>query len=291
MRPLPSTRTVMACGVCLTIGWLIGSASTDRLTAQPVDPKKPRCTMEMHLAGDLYMQTSGEYRACCLQTYRWAEERLAALLKSKPARPAIVMDLDETVLDNGAFQTFLYNNKLEYSDSLWEVFEKDYPQEVQLIPGAKSFIAAAERRGVTVLYLSNRLEQYRNSTLRVLSRLKLNTGRIEQRLFLKSKDSSSEKTTRREQIAAQYNVLMLLGDNLRDFNETFVAPKFGKDDGIEVHQKAIADRHRRVDEASCHWGVDWFVLPNPSYGEWEKMIGKHNPRQFLHPTAMKPKKE
>ncbi len=234
------------------------------------------------------MQTAAEYRACCLQIYKWAALRLDALLKANPttySRPAIVMDLDETVFDNSTFQTFLYQIHSEYADSLWELFEKNYYDEVMLVPGAKDFIAKATNSGVTVCYISNRLEEYRQSTCKALAHWGIDTTNISARLWLKKKGESSDKTFRREKVVARYNVLLYCGDNLRDFSETFAVPKLQADDHAAqlVH---IKQRYAQVDAADCHWGVDWFVLPNPVYGEWEKLLGDQ-PKLKLHPTGMK----
>ena len=197
---------------------------------KPADP----FSMQARLGANLYIQTAAEYRACCLQVYKTAEIRLEALLAAanpKPLKPAVIMDLDETVLDNSAFESFLYENNVEYSDDLWEIYERDYPGAVRLVPGAQQFIKKAEERGVTVIFISNRLEENCGSTANALQRLGINTKGIEQRLLLKKKGASSDKTSRREMAAAQYNVLLVFGDNLRDFSETFIAGKLTANDG------------------------------------------------------------
>src|SRR5207249_10701388 len=122
-------------------------------------------------------------------------------------------DLDETVLDNSGFQSYLDRAALDYSDKEWDRWEGDYPEEVGLVPGAKPFIDKAEALGVTVIYITNRTN--RVSTARALEHNKLNTADLEQRLFVKTGDSSN-KTSRREQVAAKYRVLQFFGDNLRD---------------------------------------------------------------------------
>ena len=156
--------------------------------------------MQARLGANLYIQTSAEYRACCLQVYKTAEMRLDAIRAAanpKPSKPAVVMDLDETVLDNSAFELFLYENNLEYSDELWGMYERDHPGRARLVPGAKQFIKKAETMGVTVVFISNRLEENVQSTIEALRRLEINTNGIEQRLLLKKKGASSDKTGRR----------------------------------------------------------------------------------------------
>src|SRR5712691_7475885 len=103
---------------------------------------------EAALLATLYVQTAAEYRACCLQTFAWASERLAEKLNGRAAgkRPAVVLDLDETVLDNSPFQTFLDRERLPYGDRYWEEWEEDYPHEVGAVPGAREFIHYAEQK-------------------------------------------------------------------------------------------------------------------------------------------------
>jgi acid phosphatase len=257
----------------------IGVASALRKAPAPVLP------METRLAANVYLQTSGEYHACCLQIYRLAAQRLEGVVRVIPFdRPAVVMDLDETVLDNSAFQTFLYQNKLEFSEALWTEFEEKHPREVTLIPGAAQFIRKAISLKVKVVFISNRSEAFRKSTELILA------GELGQQwgadLILRAKDGSRDKAARREAVAAKYNIVMVLGDSLRDFSEAFKANSPGANAGTEAYLKAIQQRREQVDEAKCHWGIDWFVLPNPVYGEWEKLIGP-DAKAVLHPTEMK----
>lgn len=271
-------RAVLAI-VCAVAGLVAGQALPP-LRATPQTPLAPPATavnpQENRVLANLYMQSS-EYRACCLQTYKVAQEKLIAKLRTLPAegpRPAVVMDLDETVLDNGPFQEFLFRNRLVYKDPLWEPWERDHADEVGLVPGAKNFIAAAELAGATVVYISNRMAKYQASTVRALAHNGINVDEIDSRIFLRT-EASSDKTLRRDRAAKQFRVLMLFGDNLRDFSEEFkVKP------GV-----TNASRDRLVDGAAAHWGADWFVLPNSSYGEWERLLGD-KPESRLRPTTM-----
>jgi hypothetical protein len=71
----------------------------------------------------------------------------------------------------------------------WEVWERDFPQEVRLIPGAKPFIEAAEQMGVTVIYISNRVTKHQASTIAALKNVGLNTEDIANRILLKEQTS------------------------------------------------------------------------------------------------------
>jgi acid phosphatase len=268
--------------VGLAVGLLVGYSARDG--APRPNP------LQRALDANLWMQTSGEYHALCLQTYRSAGEKLQSHLATLrrnargETRPAVVMDLDETVFDNSPFETWLYQYQLDYSDPLWEVWERDHPDEVRLVPGVREFIRSAERAGVTVVYISNRMEKHRAATVRALEHLGLRTAGIGPRLLLKT--GGSDKTQRRRQAEARYHVMMYFGDNLRDFSEEFKAPRLAGDD-VPGQNAAIAARKRKVDARRGRWGEDWFVLPNPVYGEWQKLAGRR-PLENLNPTTMKP---
>ena len=234
MKPTTRGSLVVVGSSCLLIGWLAGNFGLTTLWAEstPAKAELPAFPMSARTGANIYLQTAAEYRACCHTVYTGAELRLEAMLREmtpKPSNPAVVMDLDETVLDNSAFQTFLYKNHLEYSDELWADYEENNQQDVTLIPGAKHFIDRASTLGVMVVFISNRSEAFRQSTKGVLERLLGTdpTGPIN-RLYLQAADGSSDKSSRREEVAARYNVLMYFGDNLRDFSESFRRRNFHK---------------------------------------------------------------
>ncbi len=240
------------------------------------------------LLANVYTMTAAEYRACCQTIYRAAAYRLEEIVEDAdpaPERPAVVMDLDQTVLDITSFQTFLYEEGLSYTPELWSTYEREGVEEVRLVPGAREFIEAAEALGVDVIYLSNRNEANREFTVAALDHVGLNTDGVEDRLYLKPTGASSDKSPRRDAIAARYNVLMIFGDNLRDFSEVFKPSGLGDDATTEDFLTALQARDDAVDDAGCHWGVDWFVLPNCMYGEWEKLVPA-NPVEIMRATGM-----
>jgi 5'-nucleotidase (lipoprotein e(P4) family) len=272
------------------LGWLWGQTDSNPTTK----PQLP-FPMSARLSGNLYMQNAAEYRACCYTIYQLAEKRLAeklAKLDPQPKNLAIVMDLDETVVDNSAFQTYLYGNHLEYKDELWDIYEEQYHTDVRLIPGAKQFIETAEKAGVTVIYLSNRKEKFIDSTISALKRLGINDQNLRERLFLKPLgETSSNKTARRAKVAEKYDVIMYFGDNLRDFSEDFKYDKIKLTDNSTPAEcrTALDYRLEQADKNLAHWGDDWFVLPNSSYGDWDRQLGE-NPHALLRPTTMPIKK-
>lgn len=287
MPTMKQTRLLLLCAGCFGLGIVLSPLRPQALRADPnPEVKAPPLPMDSRLASNVWLQNSGEYRACCLQVYQCAERRLEAILRCvpRPMSPAVVLDLDETVLDNSAFQNALYKQKMEYTQPRWDAYEEKYPQEVALVPGAQAFICKAIKAGVTVVYISNRSEAYRESTLKALRMHGLGTKEV---LSLRAKGGSSDKSSRREEIAAKFNVVMYFGDNLRDFSEAFADKKLTPGDPLEKHREAVRRRRQQVDEANCHWGIDWFVLPNPVYGEWDRdaLLGD-DAKARLRPTQV-----
>jgi acid phosphatase len=115
--------------------------------------------------------------------------------------------------------------------------------------------------------------------------LGINTGNINARILLKKSGESSDKSARRALVAERYDVLLTVGDNLRDFSEAFAVGRLQPNDAA-AYSSAIERRYAAVDSAAAHWGMDWVILPNPVYGEWEKLLGDQ-PKLKLRATKMK----
>src|SRR5262245_19798551 len=164
------------------------------------------------LYADLWMQTSAEYVACCLQTYRFAADQIERDARQnivdghwRPdqtggAPPAVIMDLDETVLDNSAFQTFLYDSGQNFSEEIWERFVSDHRSSIRLVPGAKDFIQRMESLGITVSYITNREESLRQATIDSLGQWGVNVKGLEDanglRLLMQQNGESIKKPRR-----------------------------------------------------------------------------------------------
>jgi len=256
---------------------LIGAAAGFALSAAgPADPKAPPPFARedppfRSLDANLYMETAAEYRACCHQAYNLAADRLREKLKARAGGgkpPAVVLDLDETVLDNAGFQAMLTRSGLGFDARLWDRWEEKEWAKVGLIPGARDFLMTARDLGAFAVYISNRSEKNRAGTRAALDRLEIAVP--DDRLLLNASETSSDKTGRREQASEKFDVLLWVGDQLRDFDE-----KFKYDDKLKSEpEKGIAARKAAVDADRKKFGADWIILPNSAYGEWTKPLGK-----------------
>jgi 5'-nucleotidase (lipoprotein e(P4) family) len=186
------------------------------------------------------------------------------------------LDLDETVLDNGEFQTRLIRNGLAYDQATWDDWEKNDYAQVRLVPGAKTFIDTAKRLGVAVVYITYRQQkkEFRFGTLNALELLDIEVPGDN----LLCATTTSDKTARRAQAERRFTVLLYLGDNLRDFFEgdfksivdNTKSPKVTDPAKLRA---AIAARAVAVDRCEDLFGREWIILPNPTYGEWGKVLG------------------
>lgn len=239
-----------------------------------------------HLHANLWMQTSAEYQALCRQTFNSALREIkqtAKKAKRRHGRPvgtdkkplAVVADLDETILDNARFQSemdaavWADGTDIGFTPKRWEQWERDNPGEVGLVPGAGPFIAEVEKLKIVMVYVSNRVEDLKDSTIRALAHNGVNTQGLqvstELRLLLKP-GSSSSKQERIKEVDSKYHVIAYLGDNLGDFPE---APEPSQDTAQQ-----LAVRRRYLESSVVLWGTRYFMLPNPVYGSWDQVLPK-----------------
>jgi len=206
------------------------------------------------------MQTAAEYYAICEQTFALAYDRIAAFTeKESPDRPpAIIMDLDETVIDNSGYQTYLARSGTPYSEESWEAYLRYQSEEAEpsSVPGAAEFISRVEELGIAVMFISNRSESSREYTLRTLSRLGIDTTGDRERFLLRT--TTSSKAERRAAVAEKYEIIAWVGDNLADFATEF-------EDSVSGTPSV---RFGHAEQSRSRWGTDWFVLPNPTYGDF-----------------------
>lgn len=216
------------------------------LIAQPVGE-----TPSNKLLSVIWQQQSAEYRALCYQAFNVATWKLDTLQMKANTRYAIITDIDETVLDNSYYEADNIRNNAEYKADTWK--EWTCKAGATPVPGAMEFFQLAATKGITIFYLSNRDTSEVRPTIANLRRCNFPDADAAHMLFM-SKTSSKEE--RRLLIMKDYQVVLLLGDNLNDFTMVF-------------EKKANADRLAEADRIRNEWGHKFIVLPNATYGEWE----------------------
>ena len=116
----------------------------------------------------LWTQSSAEYRALALQAFTLARLRVDEDLAQHRSRrrmkpPAIIVDADETVLDNSRVQAELILRNVAYTSQAWQ--DWGYRAEAGAVPGALEFLNYSFRRGVRVFYITNRRQTEKAGTV------------------------------------------------------------------------------------------------------------------------------
>jgi len=223
----------------------------------------------------LWMQTSVEYKANSIETYRAGETALLRALADRHwtaaleqtgyfanLPPAVVLDLDETVLDNSPFEARLTASGAPWSHEAWVAWMNE--ESATVIPGAMHFLEFARDHHVAPIYITNRTCDATNPadpTVALLHKLNLPLATGPDWLLCEQPGAGSDKTSRRIETAKHYRILLLFGDQLGDF---LTIPKDSAN---------LAGREKLFEDHQAMWGDRWFQLANPSYGSWEGAMG------------------
>lgn len=232
------------------------------------------------LNGVLWLQTSAEYQAIVAVTFRQAAARVVELKKqvdagkklpsaaleqpgenAKRLRPAVIVDIDETLLDNSPMSAELIERRLGWDDRVWTDWVER--RQADYIRGAERFVATVREAGVDVFFVTNRKASEEDCTIEDMKPIVVTDAEL-----LASGETDpvtgevwvNEKTKRRAAIARNRWILALVGDDLADF-----IPNVRE--GVTPEERTAA-MERNLDS----FGDRWFLLPNPVYGSWEFAI-------------------
>lgn len=236
--------------VALLSTTLTACNTTAEQTSAKAKEEKVQLT-DQQLMADLWYQTSGEAKALYYQGYNIGTQKLdAALAKGTSKKPAIVLDLDETVVDNSPHQAMSVKTGKGYPYKWDDWINK---AEAEALPGAIDFLKHAESKGVDIYYISNRKTNQLDATIKNLERIGAPQATKEHILLQEPKEKGKEK--RRELVSQTHDIVLLFGDNLSDF--------------IGFDGLSTQDRNKKVEELKAQFGEKFIVFPNPMYGDWE----------------------
>lgn len=205
----------------------------------------------------LWYQRSGEMRALYFQGYNIAKYSLDNYLEKDKSqkKKAVIVDIDETILNNSPYEGRIILGDSSYSNLNWDDWINQ--SNADTLPGALSFLNYAKSRGVEVFYISNRLSSQIEPTLKNLKKFDFPFADENHLLFLSDKNSS--KDLRRKKVAADYDIALLCGDNLGDLSSAF-----------EIREEN--QLNDSINKYSADFGQRFIILPNPMYGDWQKII-------------------
>ena len=234
------------------------SCSTKK--AEPVDYK---LELSKHkVMSTIWFQQSAEMEASYMQAYTWAkfliDSKLDTMDTSIPK--GVVLDIDETVLDNSPNEVRLIREGQTFGSKTWKEWTDQ--ARAKALPGALDFTKYATEKGVEVFYISNRKLNELEATLINLQNLGFPNADSTHVLL---QGESGDKTERRSIVQSKVDIILFVGDNLTDYSEDFA------DRGADLGKELVRLR-------ASEWLYEFVMLPNPTYGEWEKAIYKNDYR-------------
>lgn len=251
--------------------------STAPAAASAIAPTvAPAVPADDNLNAVAWTQTALEHDLIYRETFRSAQAQLLAALKDKHwdalptedriapyknLKPAVILDIDETVLDNSPYQARLIRKGGEFNEADWAAWCKE--ERARALPGAVAFTQFAAKHGIAVIYISNRAQDLDTATLDNLRKVGLPVSGPDAFLGLGTllpgcDQVGTEKNCRRQLVSKHYRVLMQFGDQLGDF--------------VTVLSNTPAGRTQAMAPYADWIGSRWFVLPNPTYGAWEPAL-------------------
>ncbi len=207
------------------------------------------------LVATKYFQNSAEAAALYEQGYNVAYLYVQKVMKNyKEKLPAcVVLDIDETVLNNSYYQGTLYEKGETYRDETWDEWVN--LAKAPALPGVVSYISKVRDLGVEPIFITNRRSYLLDKTIENLEKVGIPT----EKKFMVGRDKVHSKEVRRALFKNSCHIIQLIGDNLSDFSDDYNAQEMKK-------------RKQQVSKKNEFFGTRYILLPNPMYGDWRKTI-------------------
>jgi 5'-nucleotidase (lipoprotein e(P4) family) len=250
MRSLEAIRYLAFAGAITTLV----SCASQNIGADAAKPISPSPSAPAVFSDGLHwFRDSAEQQAIYLETYRDAAQAARSLSYGlMPQSWGVILDVDETVLNNSEYMKRLATTGQKFDPRTWDAWVQ--ARSATALPGAKLFIdSILDQLHGQIVLVTNRTQAQCDATEDNLRRTNLRYSRI-----LCDRSGDGDKNPRFHSIvngesgaAAPLNVLIWIGDNIRDFPD--------------LDQKSPGDL--------AQFGTRYFALPNPMYGSWQQVPG------------------
>lgn len=218
---------------------------------QPAPTRAPAAVARQLPNEIRWFRNAAEYRALARQAYQVAGDRLPELTRGlAPQRWAVILDADETVLDNSEYERRRFVLDSGYTDASWAAWVDE--RMAPAVPGAPEYARRVHAMGGRVVIVTNRAESLCDATRANLASIGFAAD-----VVLCQAPGESDKNPRFQKVQSgtaaagvpPLTVVEWLGDNILDFP--------GMTQAMRNSPAAFAD-----------FGKRYFILPNPMYGSW-----------------------
>jgi len=201
-----------------------------------------------------WYRRSAERRADTIQAYRLATSKLSEKVTAGASTWAVVLDVDETTLNNSQYQQSRLDLGVGFTPGTWDAWVNQ--RAATALDGVVDFTAAAKSLGGTVVLVTNRTMAQCQATEDNLHAVGVSYDAI-----LCMTDTSDKNprfaaitagTTGDPRLASALSTIMYVGDNIMDF------PALSQD--IRKQDASAYDK----------FGEDYIHVPNPMYGSFDK---------------------
>ncbi len=250
---------------------LITACSTPRPVVQQPQPPPETVDATAELAMQnvnalLYQNASAEVAWLYEQGYAFARVKLDRNLEraTDTLPPAVVVDVDETVLDNSPYELENILAGRTYTDSTWKVWTSK--ARAKALPGARGFLEYAVSRGCEIFYITNRDDVEKEATI---ANLRSEGFPMADSAHVFTMEGSSDKSERRARVRATHDIVLYVGDQLTDFDQSL------KMRNLEMGIPAMYELEGPLSEY-------FILLPNAVYGYWRDGItGRGSPEEKM----------
>lgn len=273
-----------------------GNKTTLRQSISPTIPKplSQQDLNEQSVMAIDWVQHSGEYRALAYQAFNCAKLAFDNAKAKGIKKPAVIVDIDETVLDNSFYQAGLIDTGNAFNPTSWNRWIE--AKKARAIPGAVEFVNYVNANKGKVFFISDRDESTakdsKSNDLELATIVNLKalgfTGVNEQSVMVKGEFSTTvdgkentSKQLRRSAIESgkadgkAYKIVVLVGDNLNDLDAQAGTTNTQR----RFHVDANRNRYGIANNGSWQdFEPTYVMLPNPMYGAWES--GLYDPKAF-----------
>jgi 5'-nucleotidase (lipoprotein e(P4) family) len=201
-----------------------------------------------------WVREAAEYQAALIQVYRLATARVEQAAATRVAGSwAVILDADETILDNSTYQLERARLGLGFTPESWNAWVRR--REATPLPGASAFLTRVRALGGRIAIVTNRLQSECDDTRAVFDAHQL----VFDAMLCRPDGAPSDKNPRFNAVAAgataagstALDVVAFVGDNILDFPAMSQAAK------------------KQGPPAFTEFAVRFFLVPNPMYGSWQ----------------------